>query len=87
MANCEIHGTSGMDKKKLLTGRPFGGTAILLKSNLNASATPINIPNSRISGINILIEQKHLLIFNVYMPCESDISHRDDFFVLLKSNI
>ena len=64
-ANCEIHGTSGMDEKKLLTGRPFGGTAILWKSNLNASVTPINIPNSRRSGINITIEQKHLLIFNV----------------------
>ena len=83
MASCEIHGTSGMDKKKLLTGRPFGGTAILWKSNLNASVTPINIPSSRISGINITIEKKHLLIFNVYMPCKPDTSHRDNFLFCL----
>ena len=87
MANCEIHGTSGIDKKKLLAGGPFDRTAVLWNSNLYATVILINIPSSRISDIKITIVKKHLLIFNIYMPCESDTSHRDDFFVLFKSNI
>ena len=79
MANCEIHGTSGMDTNKLLTGGPFDRTDILWKANLIASVTLINTPSPRISDISITIGLQHLLVLNVYIPSGFITSYRDDF--------
>ena len=73
LKHCEIHGTSGMNQNEVLIGRPFGETAILWKSNLKFSVTPIEMSNCHVCGINIKVGHLHYLLFNAYMPCDGSL--------------
>ena len=50
-------------------GRPKGGLAILWRRFLNQYVRPIIFSN-RIMGIELSIEDKNILIINVYFPCD-----------------
>ena len=63
-----MHGTSSMKADQLLTGRPYGGTAILWKHKLTSSITPIELSSNRVCAMLIKLGQLKLLLFNVYMP-------------------
>ena len=41
--DCGVYDTSGMNQNQLFVGRPFGGTALLWKSNSKFSVTPIEL--------------------------------------------
>ena len=71
-------GISGFKRDEILTGRPYGGCAILWKTELS-TVTFIPTSSSRICGLHIVSNQLKLLVINVYMPCESDASSSDDF--------
>ncbi len=45
------HGVSGMNDKKILVGRPYGGCAILLSNSLLYKIYPVNIDGYRVCGI------------------------------------
>ena len=70
LGNVRIHGVSGMDSNMLLSGRPYGGCAIIWNKNLQCSVTPLNIPSNRVCGVKVNFEKVSFLIFCVYMPTE-----------------
>ena len=79
-----ICGVSAMNQKELLKGCPFGGTAIIWKSNLRYKLTPRNTISDRVSAVQIQISKVKLLLCNVYMPCNShDAVNKDIFDTIL----
>ena len=80
LENSNICGTSAMNQKELLKGRPFGGTAIILKLNLRYKVTPIDTIHDRVSVVQIQINKVKLLLCNVYMPCDSHDAVNKDIF-------
>ncbi len=64
------HDVSAMNDTVFTQGRGFGGCSIIWKTSLKAKVTPILMSNSRLCALQICIESKCFLIFNVYMPCD-----------------
>jgi len=65
--NYLVFGSSAMNERILsgpLIGRPFGGTAMIIKKNL-ASVTENIVSSDRYAVLKIA----NWLLFNVYMPC------------------
>ena len=63
-------GMSAIDtSSNLVTGRPFGGTAVLYRKCFANSISPISTNNARITGVNISSTDGKILLLNVYMPC------------------
>ena len=62
---------SGMDASKVNYGRPYGGCAILWKEDLLVSVTPVSTSSNRLCGVIIKNFDYSILVFNVYMPCDS----------------
>jgi exonuclease III len=69
-ANFLYAGVSGFDNSDVLTGRPYGGCAILWRSNLAAKINVIST-NSKSMCIRVSTDTIRLLIINVYMPYEN----------------
>jgi len=66
-----VYGVSGMDAHKPLVGRPFGGCAIIHKTELRCTVTPICVDSRRLFACIIDIpECCKLIVCNVYMPCD-----------------
>ncbi|ELU02058.1 hypothetical protein CAPTEDRAFT_218117 [Capitella teleta] len=67
-----VMGSSGMDPEKLLVGRPYGGCALLYKTCLRCSITPIPVVSRRIFACIIdMVEFPKFILINAYMPCDS----------------
>ena len=58
---------------RLLRGRPFGALAILVKENHHSFCTLI-ASNKRL----IAVVYNNILIINVYFPCSSRLSYKDE---------
>ena len=61
-----------IQSKKILKGRPFGGTAILVNSKWGASVSEILL-TERMTVMRFC----NILIFNVYLPYDSSTSVSD----------
>ena len=62
-------GLSAVDiSSDILTGRPYGGTAILYRKSLSQHIKIIDSDESRISGVRVNTDAGPLLLLNVYMP-------------------
>ena len=61
-------GISGFGNDQILSGRPYGGCAILWCSNIVATVDVL--PVDRICAIRVTNDSFRLLFVNVYMPCE-----------------
>ena len=70
--NICVHGVSGMDSKNLISGRPYGGCAIVWKRNLVSQVSPISCASSRLCAVTMDIKGLKVLICNVYMPCDTN---------------
>ena len=66
-----VHGISGMDSSVLHKGRPFGGCAILWKRSFLGKVSPIETCSTRICAVKVNTENTDILIFSVYMPCDT----------------
>lgn len=66
-----VYGVSGMNDHQLLVGRPYGGCALLINKNVKCSFSPLSINNRCCAGILKLPSGTEMLIFNVYMPCDT----------------
>jgi len=54
----------------LLKGRPFGGTTFLWNSSLNNNTKVLDAsPDIRCLAISITLNEKVVVMFNVYLPC------------------
>ena len=63
----------------LLTGRPYGGLAILWKKSLQPSIN-VTVHSERIMQIDIMTDVGQISLFNVYMPTDyRDMDSRDQF--------
>jgi hypothetical protein len=63
--NYLFNAVSGFDSSEVLDGRPYGGCAILWRSDLNADVQIIESSSRRICGIKMITAQIRLLFINV----------------------
>jgi exonuclease III len=74
LANIDNHflfnGRSGFDDSEVLTGRPYGGVAILWRSDLAAKIAVIDTNSKRVCAVRMESDNFKLLFINVYMPYE-----------------
>lgn len=68
----EYTGKSAVDTGGgILRGRPYGGVALLWRKSLFKSVSVIKCESARISAIKIVLSNRVLLVFSVYMPTDS----------------
>lgn len=65
-------GCSGFDNSDILVGRPYGGVAILWRSDLSFTVSILNTNSRRVCAVRMDSVDYKLLFINVYMPCEVD---------------
>lgn len=71
-ANFEFTGKSAVDTGAgILRGRPYGGVALLWRKSLFTSVSVVNCNSARIVGIKIVLSDRELLVFSVYMPVDT----------------
>ena len=71
--NYQGFGVSPVDEsRQIITGRKYGGTAIMWKKSLNEHIEPLQLEDDIdwMTGIYLNAENRKLLILNVYMPYE-----------------
>ena len=77
-----FHGQSGMKDTVLLTGRPYGGIAILWHKRLAASVSKVNeCKSNRMCAVKFRCRNQNILLVNCYMPNDNyqKINVSDDF--------
>lgn len=72
-------GVSGFGNRDVLSGRPYGGCAILWRSSLNVKVEFLSVDSNRISAIKLSFDRYKLLFINVYMPCEDNDRNVNEF--------
>ena len=76
------HGVSGIRDNELLTGRPYGGIAILYHKNISPFVKHVSVNSRRICAIRIECVMHKLLIVNGYLPVDNwNKSHVSDDFL------
>jgi len=88
--NFKCFSASSMPSSKSCNkGRPYGGTAILIKNNLSCAVKETNTSDPRAPSVLLETDKGDLLIINVYFPCNS--RENDElitkYFGLLESRI
>jgi exonuclease III len=76
-------GVSGFGNTEVLTGRPYGGCAILWQSSLLANVCPLSVVSNRVCAARVCLESVKLLLINVYMPFEDGNDKTDEFINVL----
>ena len=56
-------GVSGTDDTVLLSGRPYGGCAILYRKSLSSSIIPLCTNSNRLCAVRLLVHQFYLCVF------------------------
>jgi exonuclease III len=72
-------GVAGFGNTEVLSGRPYGGCAIMWRSDIAATVIVIDVNSRRICGIRVETDGIRLLLINVYMPYEGSDSMTDEF--------
>ena len=67
------------DNSDVLLGRPYGGCAILWRSDIRARIEPVITNSRRICAICMRTDSWSVLFINVYMPYEDGEKRSDDF--------
>jgi len=73
------YGVSGFSSQSVLSGRPYGGCAILWRSDIHANIQPISIDSRRICAVSMSSKSWNLIIVNVYMPSETSDANCNEF--------
>jgi len=80
-----VYHTSAMEHKLtsgLVTGRPFGGTAILVRENVFKQITPLTVNTVRATAICCSSPgQRNLVVMSVYMPWDDRSLYQHDEYV------
>jgi len=79
LSDCQMQELANIDinylfigRSEVLTGRPYGGVAILWWSDLAVSITVIDTNSKRVCAVRMESDAFKLLFINVYMPFESN---------------
>ena len=68
----KAYATSAVDVEKgVLRGRPYGGLAVMWRTQLDRQVKIINYNDPRILGVSLVFEDFKLLLLNVYLPTQS----------------
>jgi Reverse transcriptase (RNA-dependent DNA polymerase)/Endonuclease/Exonuclease/phosphatase family len=78
-ANFMCAGAAGFDNSDVLSGRPYGGCAILWRSDISAAVDILPTGSRRVFAVRMFNDTLRLLFINVYMPYEKDEETVDDF--------
>ena len=57
-----------MGSSKVISGRPFGGCAIIWKNDFLAVVNPLKNQSNRVCAVNISMNSYNILLCNVYLP-------------------
>ena len=71
LPNSSCHAVSSMDERILRAGRPYGGTAIIYRNNINAQFIPVQTPTPRLCAVKIESPNIRLIVISVYMPVDN----------------
>ena len=83
-----VYGKSGMETDRLLGGRPYGGCALIHRRQLRCAVTPIAVTSRRLFACMVnFVDFPKMLLFNVYMPCDSNNADGNDLFREILSDI
>ena len=78
-SNFVYAGVSGFGNSDILAGRPFGGCAILYRSDLSACVQVLDVHSNRVCAIRLTMDALNLLLICVYMPYEGADSMTEEF--------
>ena len=67
-----VFSKSSIDDGKLLTGRPYGGTAIFIRKSIKCTITNCDIECDRFNAMLVDFYNFTVLITCFYMPCDSN---------------
>lgn len=76
-------GISGFGCSDVLSGRPYGGCAILWRRSLVFKVESICTDSRRVCCMLLSCPEFKLLCINVYMPYEDDVTNLDEFSLQL----
>lgn len=71
-SNMSVYAVSAMNEDEYLSGRPYGGCAILLKKSLKCGVTPIQCESKRLCCVLIESNGIKILFFSIYMPTDTE---------------
>ena len=71
----------------VLTGRPYGGTAILYRKSLISKITRIQLGNPRITAVILQTDIGPVLFVSAYMPCDYGNAECHENFIATCANI
>ncbi len=77
LSNANMVFVSGMSDTEFISGRPYGGCAIVWKNNIPCSIEPIQCPTTRLCGAKCVFKDITFLLFTVYMPCDTEFDRRN----------
>lgn len=81
--NFLYHGVCGFDSTQVLSGRPYGGCAILWRADWSARAEIVDSGSRRMCVVRLCTNNWKVLLINVYMPYEDNDERTDEFCELL----
>lgn len=81
--NLSYCGVSGFDNSNVLSGRPYGGCAIIWQSSMFASVCPLQVDSRRVCAARVSFDSVMVLLINVYMPFEDSDDNLDEFISIL----
>ncbi|CAH0730742.1 unnamed protein product, partial [Brenthis ino] len=68
-------GTSAIDTAAgVVYGRPYGGVALLWNKSVFPNVSVVDCENPRICAIKIVLSDRSILVFSVYMPTDKMIN-------------
>lgn len=80
--NCLYTAKSGMKDYEFVSGRPYGGVAILWSKLINCKFEILNTNSNRLCAVKYIFGINELLVLNVYMPNFMG-GNEDEFFDIL----
>ena len=80
LPNCQFVSKSGMSDDLILTGRPYGGVAIIWKRSCPLKFDQIETTSKRLCAVRVTGANTNFVLLNVYMPCNGN---DDEFFNVL----
>ena len=72
-------GVSGFGNTNILSGRPYGGCAILWRSDIQATVNVLDVDSNRVCAMRLCNDVYRFLFICVYMPYEGSESMTDEF--------
>ena len=81
-AHFNVCSISAVDVGVNLVGRPYGGVSIMWRKDLDSSCTIIRYGDPRLLGLCLKLEDREILLINVYLPYFAEYN-RDEYLLYI----